>query len=228
MSKRANNIETSLAFDPGGNPSIAFVTTEKGGAALKFARRNGSSWDIQTVDAAAAQYKQLVYDPSGNPSIAYCDDINGDNWIDTLKFARWNGASWDVQIVQTGTIGYGVNTALAYDPGGNPSLVDCGTGMARFLHWNGSGWDIENVAPGAWCRIMYDGNGVANISIMDGSKGMVLATRNGSGWETEVVDSTGLTGGDHSLKPDANGNPTLSWGGFANGQAGVFYVRKGQ
>src|SRR6185436_17419471 len=139
-SNSANNDVTSLVYGPDGNPSISYRTLTRKSGFLKFAKKTATGWSIQTVATAGARYHSLAYDSTGNPAIAFSDDVDGDDWLDTLKFARWNGSSWTVQTIETGVIGYGVFASLAYDNSGKPAVVHRG-GAVRFLRWNGSSWD---------------------------------------------------------------------------------------
>ncbi len=103
--------DSSLPFDPSGNPAISY----SGGTshAIKLARWTGSSWDIQTVDVG--QFGSLAFDMSGNPAIAYRSYL-----ANVLKYARWNGSSWDIQTVD---IGSRQDISLAVDLFGNPGII---------------------------------------------------------------------------------------------------------
>ena len=110
----------SLAYDPAGNPAIAYL--DKTGHNIpsmvffaKLARWNGasSSWDIETVDTIydITLYVDLAFDPTaeypGYPSIVY-----GKSVFD-VHFACYNGSSWDFEAV-----GSGMGPSLVYDSGG--------------------------------------------------------------------------------------------------------------
>lgn len=69
---------SSLAFDPLGNPAVAYsddINGDGGIATLKFASWNGSSWDIEIVDTGPVGYgvfATLAFDPiTENFSVAH-------------------------------------------------------------------------------------------------------------------------------------------------------------
>ena len=213
----ARNDVTSLVYDPGGNPSISYRTTKGKESGLKFARFNGVSWNIELVELnAGARYSSLAYDPAGNPSIAYSDDIDGDNWLETLKFARWNGSSWEIEIVQTGVVGFGVFASLAYDPiTGNPSIAHRESGV-RFASWNGSSWELE-VFEGKYASgtsLVYNSAGKPLIGFEVDEMVKVARRTAPSTWEVEIVDA--VNSGRTSLKLDPAGNPSISYLDWGN------------
>jgi len=68
---------------------------------VKFARYNGSAWDLETVDATDKKmglYGTSLANLSGVPYVSYYDDVNGD-----LKVANWTctGCSWARTAVDT-------------------------------------------------------------------------------------------------------------------------------
>jgi len=93
----------SLVLDAQGQPEISFYETvvEYGAASrgsLKFARRKGAGWDVQTVDSVFQRgswvgfRSTLLLDKQGLPHICY-EDGGG------LKHAFWNGTRWHIQVV---------------------------------------------------------------------------------------------------------------------------------
>lgn len=135
----------SLVFDPSGNPAISYIEWTNVGieAILKFARWNGTTWDIEVVDSGGnvGWHNSLAFDSSGNPAISYRDRENED-----LKFARWNGTGWEIEVVDSeGDVG--AYTSLVFLPSGNAavSYFDI-TGLdLKVATWNGTDWIIETV-----------------------------------------------------------------------------------
>jgi hypothetical protein len=129
------NDVTSLAF-LGETPYIAFSTQGGRTGQLQVARREANKWVIETVDRAAARYKSLAFDMGGRPVVAYSDDLNNDNYIDTLKVARKTASGWQSEVVANGAQGTGVFAGLAFDPQGNPAVVH-GNGSVYYVPWVG-------------------------------------------------------------------------------------------
>jgi len=212
-SKSVGNSEsTSLAYDPAGNPGIAYRHATKG---LKFARRVNGSWQTQVVDSAGARYFALAYNPQGNPTIAYSLDVNpADGYIDTLMFAEWNGSAWVKQTVETGVVGFGVFASLAYDPAGNPAIVHQAAGQVRFLRRIGGLWQSAETWPGDSCSLTFGPDGAAYVSYTWNGQIRVARRAPDTGlWEHEVVDPCAGTYWRMPIQVDPVTNwPVLSYG----------------
>ena len=111
----------SLAYDGGGNPSIAFQVISSdipGDGMLKFACWDGSSWVIEEVDACpgCGEGKSLAYDAGGTAYISY-------TVFDArlVKLARRIGPNdWQIEIV-TGCVAASP-ISLKFNPLGSPSV----------------------------------------------------------------------------------------------------------
>jgi hypothetical protein len=142
----------SLALDPDGDPHISYVDGNHSG--LKYASWNGSTWDIQVVDAGGVtgwngKWSSLSIDPSGRPHISYCAfDETYDSY---LNYAWWNGTGWSTQTVDPS--GSGLFTSIALDSEGHPHISYYGYYSLQYASWDGSKWKIEIVDPG---RFAYD------------------------------------------------------------------------
>ena len=105
-SNGAANATTGLAFDPSGNPSVAYRTAGRHGTLL-LAHRGGSNWSKEEIEEGRQpRFISLAYDPSGNPAVAYSDlTIQTGAFFfdqDTLKYASRNGSSWTVETLEAG------------------------------------------------------------------------------------------------------------------------------
>jgi len=121
-----------LAYDSLDRPAIAFQDALQW--SLMFARHNGASWDIETVENPSnkvASYSDLVFDLDDNPIIAYRDSTAFD-----LKVAWHNGTSWEIEVVdeagQTGEY-----PSIALNPDGNPIIAYGGINFVKLASWSG-------------------------------------------------------------------------------------------
>lgn len=209
---------TALAYDPTGNPSIAYVELNTG--TLKFARRAGPSWQIETVDTTGLSSPvDLAYDPAGKPCIAY-------GW-GKLKFACKTGTSWKVQTVEKQSA-YNDVVSLAFSPAtGYPAISyrNIAPGGLKLARWTGSAWATEFVSSGGAGRynsLAFDVNGNPSIAYADDVDGdgyldtLKFARWSGSSWQIQVVESGGIYA---SLAYDpATGQPSISHGYYPNGR----------
>ncbi len=192
---------TSIALDSSGNPHISYC-------GLKYARWDGSAWQIETVDSVGS-HTSLTLDPSGNPHISYYDSINYN-----LKYARWDGSSWQIEIVdEPGNVGR--YTSIALDSSGNPHISYHGSGDLKYARWDGSAWQIETVDSSGnvykYTSLALDHSGNPHISYCDYSHDLEYARWDGSSWEIETVDTEGEVGQYTSLALDSSNNPKISY-----------------
>lgn len=94
---------SSLAYDANGNPSIAFsddADADNTLDTLRFARWDGSRWNIQVVETGTAGFgvlASLAYGSDGNPAVVH---VSGG----VVRFVRWNGSSWSpAEVAANGT-----------------------------------------------------------------------------------------------------------------------------
>jgi hypothetical protein len=105
-----------LALDSKGYPHISYYDVDNGN--LKYARWNGSSWEIQTVDSEGdvGMWTSIALDAKDYPHISYYD--RGKR---SLKHAGWNGQSWKIWTVDSGG-DVGSFTSIALDSAGVPYI----------------------------------------------------------------------------------------------------------
>ena len=206
---------SSLALDSNGYPHISYFDITN--LDLKYARWNGSSWQIETVDSAGevGTYTSLELDSSGYPRISYYDDTNC-----TLKYARWDGDVWRIETVDSvEDIGFG--TSLALDDLGYPhiSYVFRMDEDLKYAFWDGSRWRIETVDSegrvGSFNSLELDSSNYPHISYCDNIEFKIshlkYARWDGEGWRIEIVDSEGDVGGFSSLALDSSNYPHISY-----------------
>ena len=219
-----NNV-ISLAYDPLGNPSIAYNnrTGPNKKRGLWFSRRINGTWITETVDnTLTPNYKSLAYDPQGNPAIAYnamVDDLK------CLKFAHWNGFNWDIEVVESAEEwgeACGLYAQLAYDPTtGWPTIVHTRDSSwrdkLRIVRWNGSAWQGETIVDdGLWSlsKLVFTSQGTPYLGYtrvgMPPKVGLWITHFDGFSWVRELVAGWDLAPG--SLALDPNEDPSIAWG----------------
>jgi len=99
-------VYSSIAVDSNNNPHISY--SDRG---LKYAKWNGSAWDIQTVASMGTIYSSLALDSNNNPHISCYDGY--------LEYAKWSGSLWSIQTVDSTLDQY---SSLALDSNNNPHI----------------------------------------------------------------------------------------------------------
>ncbi|MFQ6107436.1 MAG: S8 family serine peptidase [Thermoplasmata archaeon] len=220
---------TSLAFDPFGNPALAYDWYDEAAETrqLEFAHYNGVSWDIEVVatgDDVGSPGISLAYDPSGAPSIVH-------GW-GKLYFVAKSGSSWVTTEIESENVYF--RKGLAFDPAGTAYIsyvtrVKEGRGKNAVTFWalklasrTGTTWSTEVVDPGAqavYNALALDPNGNPAIAYTDdldadvyGRDSLKFARWTGSVWDIQVVES-GVWGYGYfvSLAYDpVTGHPSIS------------------
>jgi hypothetical protein len=214
---------TSIELDNSQNPHISYNDLLGG---LKYAAWNGSSWDMQTVDAVAAQHTSLALSAAGFPRICYLHVLLGH-----LQYAFWDGSKWSIQLVDSSSALIGLYPSLAVDGSGNPhiSYYDQTNSNLKYAAWNGVSWNREIVdsagTVGAHTSLALDASGNPHISYYDETNGnLKYASWNGANWVIEVADNAGTVGQYTSLALDGFGGAHISY--FDVDNADLKYARR--
>ncbi|MCW4009125.1 MAG: hypothetical protein NWF05_00695 [Candidatus Bathyarchaeota archaeon] len=223
----AYRAELSLALDATGNPHIAYIATETGSYytpplrfLLKFASWNGSTWDIQTIDADNAStigLSSLTFDSENHAHIVYFSQVTYPNG-GLMKYAHWTGSNWSIQTVDTGA-----RAAIAIDSSDKPHIAYAGEdGLLKYASWNGINWTIQIVDPQSNRPPMAFNRGIGSdqyLAIDSSDKPFIvyavnstvkLAVGNQSGWTIqELISNETLQLGNIVL--DSCGNPHFTY-----------------
>ncbi len=214
----------SLALDSNDKPHIAYYDQANG--LLKYARKTGSEWEIDTVDSNhAGIHISLALDSNDYPHISYIDGN-----AHTLKYARWTGSDWNIETLDPGSdvTSY---TSLAIDGNDNPHISFYGENTTKpdplapsqfyfdlkYGRWTGSAWEFESLDTAGMyfsrTSIVLDGDGNPYISYTSvvGNSDLKCARKVGGTWSIEMVDESG--GGWSSIDLDSNEDPHISYFG---------------
>jgi hypothetical protein len=210
----------SLSLDSLGRAGIAYYDANN--ADLKYAHFNGSSWDVQTVDAqfTTGYYPSLRYGAADAPVISYYSKTSGD-----LRFAAWNGTAWALSTVDAaGDVGR--YSSLAYNPASGRWAVayeDTGHGTFKYADQGKGGWAVATVdgstkIGGGYVSLAFSAKTkLPAMSYYDAyNADLKFASFNGSRWSTQAIATKGTVGLYSVLRIDAG-----------TGLADILYYNKG-
>jgi hypothetical protein len=204
-------VDTGLGVD-GGHSSLTMtaagfprVSYNKTGVGLQFAKGDGASWTLQTVDPDGGFYSSLKMNSTGTAFISYFSSNN-------LKCATWNGVAWSTATVDRG--GVGLWSSLALNGEGKPliSYYDQTNGDLKLAQWDGVAWSTQTVVSsgdvGKYSSLALDVSGHPQVAF-DGGGSLQWARYTGSEWTFETVDLT--TSSYISLANDPAGIPVIAY-----------------
>ena len=182
----------SLALDSSGYPHISYATFSEN-IALKYARWDGSSWQIEYVDGESIENyagcnNAIAIDSNNRPHIAYAGRKVSPNGYEVrnLKYAYHDGTTWQTATVDADA---DINPDASYSP---LSIAVDSTNTPHISYY-----DYRHV------NVTDDG--------YDYFEDVRYATRNGTAWSTEKVDDAGWYGIFNSIAVDSTNTPHISY-----------------
>jgi fibronectin type 3 domain-containing protein len=201
---------SSLAIDSNNHSHISYYDASNGD--LKYAKWDGASWNIETVDRTndVGKFTSIALDSNDHPHISYFNATS-----EELKYAYWTGSLWNIQTVDDdGSVGG--YTSIAMDKNDHPhiSYYEYSGTALKYANWNGTSWNIETVdrpdRVGEYSSIALDSNDYPHIGYYDlDNRKVKYAYWNGSTWKIQVVDT--VPGGHTSLALDSNDYPHICY-----------------
>jgi len=186
---------TSIALDANDYPHISYQDVQN--SYLKYAKWNGTAWEIETVDTDSnvAHHTSIALDSNGFPHIAY-GKMN--SWDDKdLKYAYWDGTKWNIQVVDAAD-NTGGRCTIAIDKSNRPHIAYCSRvsdapGKVRYASWDGTQWVIEDAVANPSTQgsaMALDSQDHPHIVYYDSSNGALGYTSwDGSAWVPETITS---------------------------------------
>jgi hypothetical protein len=206
---------TSIALDSHGDVHISYY--DDGRRCLKYARRHGAQWLVETVDTRHGEWTSLALDADDLPHISY-------HSVWQLRYAYRDTSGWQIETADYGcSINSGICTSVALGPGNAPHISYYTEGDLRYASKDPSGWHVLTAQVGGrvgmYTSLALGGDGVAHVSYYDNAaEDLKYAWRSPSGWSTETVDAESDVGQATSLDLDAQGHPHISYYDDGNGE----------
>ena len=205
---------TSIALDSNNYPHISYGNSDN--EALKYAKWNGATWEIETVDSPGFGWTSIALDSDDYPHIAY---HNQDS--EYQKYAKWNGAAWEIEIVDS-VWSYFASIALDSDDYPHISYYEMNNEDLKYAKWNGAAWEIETVDSvgdvGEYCSLALDSSDYPHISYRDNDNTLKHAWWDGTLWHIEVVEVIPGSYGVRysSIAIDSSDKPHIAYKDYEN------------
>jgi len=214
----------SIALKSDGTPYVAYMLEAMPGF-VKNAIRNGSGWDISTIQQGYFYGPlDIAMGPDDVAHITYHD--HQENQFRPTKgdavVAVESAGGWDIEtIFDSGHDGWDARITVADDGSVHISAIDPeefnGRGVEYYVRDDSGKWNVESIGSGSLTykyatSIAVDPDGVPHLAFFDQkSNDLALATRGDAGWVIDSVDEEGDTGLFSSLVIDADGRFHISY-----------------
>lgn len=118
--------------------------------------------------------------------------------------------TWDITTIDSvDDVGYFPSLALDSQNRPHISYNDWTNNLVKYSYWTGTTWNVETVASGATSSLALDSTDNPHVAYVWGGN-LNYAHWDGSSWQTEIADSTGVTGDVFSLVLDSVNNPHIT------------------
>ncbi len=206
---------TSIAIDSHDYPHISYFDYTNN--CLKYARWNGSVWNISIVSNTEVLSSTSIFlDSNDLPHIVYSKNYG---LYGQIYYSFWNQSSWEFKVVDNGSY-----CSLVLDSNDIPHIIYNDNYKLKYGIWNGIGWDIQIVEDQAhvtfYPSIYLDSNDKPHISYYDylvfNRYNLKYAQWNETNWIIEIVDPN-VRYGDCDIALDSNNNPHISYSDYESG-----------
>ena len=173
-------------------------------------------WTKTTADFGndAGHENAMAIDSNGHVHIVHA---SGDGYAFTHSV--YDGSSWTPTAIKNCEGSYCWGTHMVIDDNDElHAAYSTNTGLIVYMHYDGSSWASTQVSTGAKVGpvgIAVDSNNHPHISFTGYHQycgnGLRLASYDGAGWATNIIDSGGNKGCDSALLIDSNDNAYISY-----------------
>ena len=217
-----------MVIDDNDHIHLAYTTYTSWSETLVYMNYDGTTWTDYTVSSSAHFGPiGIAVDSNNRPHISYA--LNGaDQCGNGLRIASYTGTSWSQSSVDSGS-NRGCESAIVIDESDNIYIAyqDRSASKLKIATDKSGSWDSylvdtgsspSQLYPGYMTSMAMDGQGQFHIAHFD-EKDDDLRYSTGTpttGWNTEILDSSGHTGRDPSIAVDAANQPHIvyhTWSG---------------
>ena len=217
-----------MVIDGNDDLHLAYTTYTSWVETLVYMNYDGTAWTDQTVSSSAHFGPVgIAIDSNNRPHISYA--LNGaDQCGNGLRLASYTGTGWSHSNVDSGS-NRGCESAIVIDESDNIYIAyqDRSASKLKIATDKSGSWDSylvdtgsspSQLYPGYMTSMAMDDSGqfhIAHFDEKDDDLRYSTGTPN-SGWNTEILDSSGHTGRDPSIAVDAANLPHIvyhTWSG---------------
>ena len=217
-----------MVIDGNDDLHLAYTTYTSWVETLVYMNYDGTAWTDQTVSSSAHFGPVgIAVDSNNRPHISYA--LNGaDQCGNGLRLASYTGTGWSHSNVDSGS-NRGCESAIVIDESDNIYIAyqDRSASKLKIATDKSGSWDSylvdtgsspSQLYPGYMTSMAMDDSGqfhIAHFDEKDDDLRYSTGTPN-SGWNTEILDSSGHTGRDPSIAVDAANLPHIvyhTWSG---------------
>jgi hypothetical protein len=187
--------DVSIAVNIQGSPRIVYLAYPHG--SLRYASRDGTSWQTEEIDPDPSAWPVLRLDRNGEPRVLYTERPNF--FTREKRFASRERGEWDIDVLDQNLSGQFYNLEL--DLLGSPHIAfsrvgpDIPNEEVVYITRDRTGWHEEPVVQGdllQYADLAVSDNGVVGVSYapinsFDEVTSIQYAVKSRSGWSPETV-----------------------------------------
>ena len=218
-----------MVIDDNDHLHLAYTTYASSYETLVYMNYDGVNW-TDTVVSLSAHFGPIgiAVDSNNNPHISYAN--NGIDYCGNgLRIASYNGTAWITESVHAGN-NRGCESSIIIDESDNIYIAyqDRSSSKLMLATDKSGSWDSylvdtgsspSQLYPGYMTSMAMDQEGQLHIAHFDDKEDDLRYSVGtpSSGWDTDIIDSSGHTGRDPSIAIDAANQPHIVYHTWTGG-----------